>query len=253
MSLKFNPRNHSYRLDGRPIPGVTTLLGKGLPKPALVYWSAKSVAEYVVDNPDAVESLRGMGRNSAVAALKQVPWTERDTAAVRGTEVHALSEQVIHGLEVEVPEALAGHVEGYATWLDKHGVEPVLTERAVASRRWWYAGTFDLIATINGETWGLDIKTSKSVYGDTGLQIAAYMTAEFYDDDGTEKPLPEVDRMGVVHVTEYGTQMYPLGDRPVIDKAAATFRHVQYVAKQTDWIKGLVGEPMPEPGDESAA
>ena len=34
MSLKFSERAHKYWLDGRPVPGVTTLIGKGLPKPA---------------------------------------------------------------------------------------------------------------------------------------------------------------------------------------------------------------------------
>lgn len=254
MTLKFNAKTHRYFLDGRPIPGVTTLLGKGLPKPALPYWAAKSVAEYVADNPDGVEAFRSTGRGPMVAALKEIPWQKRDEAAVRGTDVHALAEELVHGRPVEVPEHLAGHVEGYSRWLDTFAVEPVLTERPVASRQWWYAGTFDLIARIDGETWGLDVKTSKAVYGETALQIAAYMTAEFYQDhDGAEVPLPEVERMGVIHVTDYGTQMYPLGDRAVIDKAAATFRHVAYIAKQTDWIKGLIGDPMPEPGSETAA
>lgn len=252
--LKFSPKGHRYWLDGKPIPGVTTLLGKGLPKPAIPYWAAKSVAEYVIDNPEGVDQLRTMGREPAVAALKQVPWQKRDEAAVRGTDVHRLAEDLVHGREVEVPEHLVGHVEGYARFLDKFAVKGILTERPVASRKWWYAGTFDLIAEIDGVVWSLDNKTSKGVYGETGLQVAAYTTAEFYlAEDGDEKPLPEVERMGVLHVTEDGTLLHPMGDRAVIDKAAATFRHIAYVAKQTDWIKGLIGQPMDEPGSETAA
>ena len=103
MTLKFSPGNHSYRLDGKPVPGVTTLLKGGIPAPALVYWSAKQVAEYVADNEDHVAQLRSMGRNPMVAALKSVPWETRDTAAVRGTDVHALAEQLVHGNEVRCP------------------------------------------------------------------------------------------------------------------------------------------------------
>lgn len=248
MSLTFNPRNHSYRLDGRAVPGVTTLLSKGLPKPALPYWAAKSVAEFVIENPEGVEQLRAMGRGPAIAALKGVPWERRDTAAVRGTAVHALAEQVIHGQTVEVPDHLHAHVDGYVRWLDTFSVEPVLTERTVASRRWFYAGTFDLIADIDGVRWGLDLKTSSAIYGETALQVAAYMTAEFYVDGDDERPIPVVERIGGVHVTETGTALYPLlNDPPEIEKAAAIFRHIAHVAKHTDWIKERVGAPIEEP------
>jgi hypothetical protein len=36
-------RGHKYVLDGTPTKGVTTLLGTGMPKPALMYWSAKKL------------------------------------------------------------------------------------------------------------------------------------------------------------------------------------------------------------------
>jgi hypothetical protein len=185
-----------------------------------------------------------------VAALKEIPWQKRDEAAVRGTDVHALAERLVHGTPVEVPEHLAGHVEGYARFLDTFGVTGLLTERAVASRKWWYAGTFDLIAEIGGVVWGLDNKTSRGVYGETALQVAAYMTAEFYiGDDGPddERPIPAVERMGVLHVTESGTQLYPMGGREEIEKAASLFHHIAFVANSTDWIKARVGEPLPEP------
>lgn len=251
MTLKFSPAGHKYWLDGKPVPGVTTLLGKGLPKPALPYWAAKSVAEYVVDSPEAVDQLRTMGRNTAIAALKGVPWEKRDQAAVRGTDVHRFAEELAHGrIAEDVPEHLIEYVEGYARFLDAFDVTAILTERTVASRKWWYAGTFDLIAEIGGVVWGLDNKTSKSVYGETGLQVAAYMTAEFYvGDDGPddERPIPQVERMGVLHVTDAGTQLYPMGGRAEIEKAAGIFRHVAYVANQTDWIKAQVGEPLVAP------
>ena len=250
-TLKFNAKAHRYWLDGKPIPGVTTLLGKGLPKPALPYWSAKSVAEYVIDNPDAVEQLRQMGRGPAVAALKGVPWEKRDEAAVRGTDVHVLAEDVLHGREVDVPEHLVAHVEGYARWVDEFHVEPILTERQVASRSLWYAGTFDAIVTIGGATWLLDWKTSKGVYGSTALQLAAYAGAEFFvNANGDEMPLPHIDRLGVVHVTEAGTCL-----RPVRDKEAAwkDWRHVSWVASRIPFIDDQLEDAAEAPGTEAAA
>ena len=251
MTLKFAEKTHRYWLDGRPIPGVTTLLGGGLPKPAIPYWAARTVAEYVIRNPDAVDQLRAMGEGPAIAALKQVPWQKRDDAAVRGADVHALADKLIHGHEVAVPEHLTDHVEGYASWLDEFNVTPVLTERTVASRKWWYAGTFDAIVRIGRGPWagrlvGLDLKTSSGVYGETALQVAAYMSAEFYQDhDGDEQPLPEVDCTAVVHVTDAGSQMYPLGrDRDEIAEHFKVFSHIAYVGKHADAIKGFIGKPM---------
>lgn len=248
--LKFNERAHRYWLDGRPIPGVTTLIGKGLPKPAIPYWAAKQVAEYVADNPEGVNALRDAGRGPMVAALKEVPWQKRDEAAIRGTDVHDLAERIIHGGQVDVPDHLLAHVEGYAHFLDTFDVEPILTETPVASRAHWYAGKLDAVVRMGGQTWLLDWKTSKGVYGETALQTAAYARAEFYDTGEGPTPMPEIERIGVVHITADGSRLYDLGD---IETAHRLFLHVAWVAKQTDWIKGLIGDPLPEPGSETAA
>lgn len=260
MTLRFSPRGHAYTLDGKRCPGVTTLLGKGLPKPAIPYWAARSVAEYVVDNPEKLPDLLAMGRGPAVAALKEVPWQRRDTAAVRGTDVHALAERVAHGVEVEVPEHLAGHVEGYAHWLEAFDVQPVVTETPVASRKWFYAGTFDAIVRFGRGPWAgrtalIDLKTSSGVYGETALQVAAYASADFMaPNPDDEQPIPDLDATGVVHITEHGATFYPLADGTnEIADAFKVFTHIQYVAKRTDWIKELVGPAMPEPESESAA
>lgn len=251
MTLKFNEKAHAYWLDGKRVPGVTSLIGKGLPKPALPYWAAKSVAEYVVDNPEKIGDLVAMGRGPAVAALKGIPWEARDQAAIRGTDVHDLAEKLAHGQPVDVPAHLVAHVEGYAHWLDVFQIEALHTELPVASRKWGYAGKFDLICRIGAGPWSgrcalLDNKTSKGVYGETGLQTAAYASAEFMaptPDD--EIPLPSIECTGVVHVTEAGTEFYPLADSPEqIAQHFRIFTHIAYVAKQTDYIGTIIGDPM---------
>lgn len=254
MTLKFAAASHRYWMDGKPVMGVTSLIKGGLPAPALVYWSAKCVAEYVADNDAAVEALRGMPRDSMVAALKQVPWTERDAAGARGTEVHALAEQLVHGVEVEVPEALDGYVQGYVRWLDTWQPVPILTERSVGNRQHWYAGRFDLIAEIHGVRWMLDVKTAKGVYGDNALQTDAYRHAEFYvddDDPDTEHPMPEgIERLGVLHVRPDGTDLVEL------DSSGSPFRdflHCAWIAKRKDVIKGYVGATLHAEPSEAAS
>lgn len=260
MTLKFNAKAHRYWLDSKPIPGVTTLLGKGLPKPALPYWSAKCVAEFVVDEPEQVDQLRSLGRGPAVAALKAIPWQARDEAAVRGTAVHAHAEDLVHGREIDVPDHLVAHVEGYARWLDDFQVEALYTEHPVANRKWFYAGTFDAVVKFGRGPWAgrtvlADWKTSKAVYGETALQTAAYARADFLaPDPDTEVPMPAVDATGVLHITDAGSQFHPLSATPEdIDEAFKVFSHIAYVANKTDWIKGLVGEPMRLEDAEAAA
>ena len=246
MTLKFTPKTHRYYMDGKPVPGVTSLLKDGLPKPALVYWSAKSVAEYVADNEDAVESLRGMGREPMVAALKGVPWEARDRSAAKGTDIHALAERVVHGEDVEVPADLLDPVQGYVDFLDRFDVRPVLTERSCGNRTLWYAGRFDLIADISGVRWLLDVKTGKDIYADAALQLDAYRHAEFYvddDDPDTEHPMPEIERIGGLHVTDMGTTLIPMRNDGHPFKV---FTHVAWVAKQKKTIDDFKQTPITE-------
>lgn len=242
MSLVFYPKSHRYKLDGAWVPGVTTLIKKGLPKPALMYWSARTVAEWVADNEAGVEQLRTMGRGPMVQALKEIPWQQRDEKAARGTEVHKLAEAVARGEEVEVPEHIEGHVHGYVDWLDRERPEALWTERSVASRKWQYAGTFDLIGRFRGCTWMLDVKTASGVYGDNALQLAAYANAELLvDEEGNEVPLPGIDRLGVLHVTESGTHLYPVTDP---EAAWKDFLHTAWVGKAEERIKSYIGEEL---------
>lgn len=250
-SLRFHAASHRYRLDGRSIRGVTGLIGGGIPKPALVGWAARTVAEFVADHEDDVQALRALGRGPMVAALKETPYQQRDEASIRGVDIHKLAEQVIHGHDVDVPEHYLPWLQGYIEFLDRWQVEPVLTERPVAHRAIWYAGTFDAIVRFGrgpyaGKLVGLDLKTSRSVYGETALQIAAYMRAEFYlSEDDQELPLPAVDATAVVHLTEIGSFCHPLSDDPAaIDAAFLLFRHAAHIARNKDTIAGFVRPPI---------
>lgn len=254
MSLRFNANTHRYWLDGKPVPGVTSLIKGGLPAPALTYWAARTVAEYVADNDDQVEALRGMGRNSMVAALKEVPWTQRDTAAVRGTDVHALAEKLVHGIEVDVPEHLAGHVEACVAFLDDWKVEPLIVECSVAHREHWWAGRPDLIGRLpDGRIVLFDYKTAKGIYAETAYQLAAYAHAQFWVPDDAiedEQPLPEIDACAAVHLRADGYDVIPV---VAGDEVYTQFRHIAAVARFAKDAKFLVGEPCPPPALEATA
>jgi hypothetical protein len=237
--------NHWYKLDGAKVDGVTTLIKNGLPKPGLPYWSARTVAEYVADaDPEHVESLRALGRDGMVKALKEIPWTRRDTAAAKGTEVHGYAEKLVKGEPVDVPDHLAGYVESCVKFLDEWRVAPVLVEAEVASRQWKYAGTLDLVADLPDSRRALfDYKTSASgIFPTTALQLAAYRHAEFYNADGIELPMSEVgiDVGYAVWVRQDGYDVIPV---QCGDEQYKAFLHVAYVARQAEVMRSWIGEP----------
>jgi hypothetical protein len=262
-TLKFNEKAHRYWLDGKPIPGVTTLIKGGLPAPQLTYWAARTVAEYVADNDAAVEALRGMGRASMVAALKETPWTARDKAGVRGTEVHALAERLVAGESVDVPEHLAGHVESYVDFLDTIQPRPVLVEACVLHRKNWYAGRLDLVADLPeriaaqypqlGPRPLLDVKTASGIYPETAFQLAAYRYADAYvDSDGIEQPMETLGITGAaaIHVRADGWDVVPVR---ADDYVYRRFLHIAFVSRCTKEMKEYVAPPLARPTDEDTA
>lgn len=233
------PRGHWYKIDGRKADGVTTLLSNGLPKKALMYWSAKCVAQHVADNLTEVDRWLGMPHGALVAELKGMPWAKRDKAAVQGSEVHGLAERLSTGDEVEVPAHLAGYVNSALSFLDDWEVRPILTETTVASRKWGYCGSFDGFGTIRGGTRVLfDYKTSASgVYGETALQLAAYANAEVYlTREGTELPVKELGiQQGLaVWLRPDGYTVYEMDISA--ERAFKLFLHAAFVARNAALI-----------------
>jgi hypothetical protein len=266
MSFRFLHKSHQYRLTELPGPahkdtnpelrvsGVTAQLGGGIPKPNLIYWAGKTVAEYVRDNPAEIELLRTRDDLDMVAELAKVPNQVRDAAGVRGTAVHDLAEKILHGQAVDVPDELAPYVDGYLRLIDDWDIQPILTETSVANRKDWYAGRLDSIATIGalgGAPVLLDWKTSKGVYGETGLQCAAYAKAEFWvtdEDPNTEHPMPEIQRTMVCHITPDGSFLYDLARNPAeIDRHYDMFLAAAFTAKTAKERDGIITEPLTLP------
>lgn len=198
---------HNYRFDGKLAPSVTTIT-RVLDKPALYGWYARTVAEAAAASPSLFDDLSRMGKEMMVAALTAAPDAARNKAADRGTEVHAWGQQLVHGEPVDPPDELRDHVEGYARWLDEFEPVPMYTEALIGNRAAWFVGKFDLLATIAGSTWLLDIKTG-SIWPEVAVQLGGYAAAEIVcDPSGLELPMPAVDHIGVVAVTDHGTQLF---------------------------------------------
>lgn len=242
-------RGHHYKLDGQSVPGVTTILSNGIPKPALTNWAAKQAATFAADN---LETLAALDRDARIDLVKGSPWRDRDAAARRGTEVHRLAERLMHGDEVDVPEELTGHVDSYMAFLDDFNPDPILIEAVVGHRAHKWMGTLDLVAKVGGQTLLMDIKTTRSgIYGETALQLAAYRFAEFYlDDKGQEQPMVPTDGCAAVWVRADGYDLVP------VDASGNTykvFRFAQQIAQwQTVTSKEAVGDVIQPNRGEAA-
>jgi len=194
-------------------PSVTAILG-GMAKPALTYWAAKSVAEYVANYvgttvPD--EKIRWaevQEHLSNVEELKSVPWKYAEKRRDLGSTFHDIAERFAGGMEVN-PAVFASDirplVESFLRWVDENQPEWVAMEAGVFNREHNYAGTMDTILEWRGRTVVLDYKSSKDSYPEHALQLAAYRNAEFLGlADGTEIPMPKTDGGIILLVREEG-------------------------------------------------
>lgn len=129
MNLTYNEENHSYTLDGRPVPSVTEIVG-------LI--TARKYAD------------------TSAAVLEQ--------AKRRGSVVHELCEAIDCGVEPEeldIEPELVGYVNAYLAFLRDYRPEWDYIEKPLYS--FSYAGRCDRIGTIDGETAIVDIKTTASM------------------------------------------------------------------------------------------
>lgn len=265
---KNHGRGHSYYdANGVKVTGVTSVLQKGIPKPALVKWAAGCAATCAVDEWDELSAMPVMDRYNR---LVDAPNRDRDTAGVQGTAVHRLAVPLVAGKEVKVPQKLRGYVESYARFLDDYKVEPVLTEFTVVSYEpdSEYAGTGDQIADLRvtdgiRQAWPefgdvdlftllYDIKTGrKGIFGETALQLAAYRYAGFYvDENGEEQPMPTVDATAAVWLRDNGYDLVPVEAGP---RQHRQFLYAMQVARFSAESRDLVGDPVPHPMPDEVA
>jgi hypothetical protein len=248
---------HSYVIDGARVDGVTTLLSEGTPSGGLVTWSARCVAERVIDmdNFEIDELRHDMNREDAIKDLTNTYRLKRQRLAVRGTKVHALADRISRGEQVDIDdEELYGFATSAARFLDDWHVRPILSEQTVGSRQWSYGGTFDLVCDMNGYRCLVDYKTSsRRPHWRTALQLAAYRWADCYVGyDGTEIPMSEVgiEQAYIVNVRDDGYDIYPIESGPDVFRA---FLHVAHVAREVRTASSWISDPRQAPTTGVAA
>ncbi len=172
--LAFDPKKHVYTFAGKPVPGVTSIL-QCIGKPALLPWASKMASQYFLD---AVKQ----GRTDYDAIAKESSGAyrrEAKAAADIGHNVHSYAECYFKKQDLPAilsPQAQRG-IDAFHSWLDSHDIEVVASERRVFSKEYYYAGTCDFVAKIDGLLGVGDIKTSSGIYHEMRFQTAAYQHA----------------------------------------------------------------------------
>jgi hypothetical protein len=241
--------------DGHRIPGVTTIIDKGIPKPALINWAANATAEATINRWDEYAD---MPIGQRLEALKRARYDVTNTAKNKGTLIHGYAEQLVQGKTVTgIPDELRGYTEAYVRFIDAWQLDPILVEVVVVNYTIGFAGTLDLVAEITSPTSGerevylLDIKTGeKGIFAETALQLSAYRHSEFYvDQDGNEQPMLSVQGTAAIHVTPDDAMLIPtVSERPQFNM----FRIAQKVYEYDQEKDGLILPELRHPNSSAA-
>ncbi len=189
-ALEFDEKKHAYKYDGNFVPGVTSILSC-IGKPALIPWAAGMASDHWLkevkswgDQIPTAERVTAIHKEAKSAHRKKA----QDAADI-GHNVHEYAEMYFK--KKDVPALLTDQakrgVEAFHKWLDAHHVEIISSERRVFSLQYYFAGTCDLVAKVDGVMVVGDIKTSSGIYPEMRLQTAAYQRA-IEEEDGTKFP-----------------------------------------------------------------
>jgi len=143
--------------DGAIVPGVTTVLGGVLAKPALVPWANKL-------------GLQGIDVSKYV-----------DDKASIGTLGHAMVTDKLTGKETETADYTANQIKAaencaglFWQWEKKNPIEKVVfVETPLVSELHRYGGTQDIYCVIGGKHELIDLKTGKAIYAEYTYQLSA--------------------------------------------------------------------------------
>lgn len=174
--FQFDEKRHRYTFDGKPMTGVTTILGV-IAKPALINWAANMAADYVKDNLTDIEELEKVCKEARKAHVRT-----RDKAADKGTNVHEEVEKIVNdaienGGKLIHTTHESKQVQKFLDWAHENDVTFLASEFRVYSEKHWYAGTADLLFEMEGRKYIGDVKTGKAVYPSYFFQMAAYRLA----------------------------------------------------------------------------
>lgn len=174
----FDAKAHLYTFDGKPLTGVTTVLGV-INKPALIQWAANMVEEHIRANVSYAIPGEDGGywaiKPKIIEEAKTAHRKKKEAAGDVGTAFHFWVEQYAKGDKLPIPEGAEKMAEHFLNWVTTNKVKFLSNEQRLYSLNHWLAGTMDFLVEVNGKKYVGDLKTSSGIYGrEYFAQCAAY-------------------------------------------------------------------------------
>jgi hypothetical protein len=238
--LTFNEKNHTYTIkDGATkvgrVPSVTGIT-KVIDKPLLIPWAVKCTVEFLERRIRPGVAMDEVEIASLLKESKSARFKISDAATGIGTVAHNWIENYINNKieysgtlfdeigivetdELPVNEGARNAVKAFLNWEHDKKIKWIYSERKIFSRKYKYAGTLDLEYIRDGKYILGDIKTSKAIYPEYGLQLAAYILAREEEDPNIHFDGAEIIRIDKV-TGEFDTVYY---DREMIEDHISTF------------------------------
>lgn len=129
----------------------------------------------IINNPGLISWQVAVGKKKSNQIMK--------TRGDFGTRIHNLIQVVLSGETIDLSnydEETNVTMKIFFDFLNDHEVKPELIEQYLwlkLSEDYRYAGTVDFVGYVDGKLMILDWKTSKAIYDDMWLQLAAYVVA----------------------------------------------------------------------------
>jgi hypothetical protein len=163
----FDAESHTYTVDGTRLPSVTQLLKPIAPDFSMV-------------PPDVLEAKRALG----VVVHEACQYDDEDDLD-----------------DESVPQQVEPYLAAWRKFKAETGALILMNEQKMFHPVLRYAGTVDRLATIRGDVWMLDIKTSADPYPSYGAQLSGYVELHRANYGDARGPL----RRATVHLRDDGT------------------------------------------------
>ena len=206
-TIHFNEARHTYMIrvhnhvDKLFQPSCTGVIGMKA-KPALVGWAAKQSLKYVAKKLGEYEGAQGTppftvdtSEIHGWLAEAEDSWRDLDNSMTIGTIAHRFAYEELRfrgGLSKNKPkfpidadpvlmpdfnvamvDAVNSSARAVLQFFDAHRIDPILLERPLWSSREGVVGTPDGIAMLDGVLSIFDFKSSKALFPEVRLQLAA--------------------------------------------------------------------------------
>jgi len=239
MTYKFNAEEHIHELDGKPLMGVTTVLGV-ISKPMLIQWSANMAVDFIREHGTVEERLDDYEgkinwltiREDYLKEARTAHRKKKEKAGDWGTEVHKAIEDWIKGKVCGIRLDGKGIevFEKFQEWAEENKVEFLESEKHVWSKEHWIGGIVDLVIKLNGKKYIGDIKTSSGIYNEAFFQMGAYNLC--LEEMGEHK---DVEGYIVINLKKDGTMDFKIATDMELNKQA--FKHALGLHKIINSLK----------------